>query len=116
MIRGSHFIRIIMIIIKLFPSSVGMYQLLTQGTADIVLDSCTDYWDGTTLRTLTDLDRYTVRLSVCLIICLSIHLSSQRQVVPFSSLLFVGYPVHGVYRVSGRGSTSGKGDMSCFLK
>ncbi|XP_070186267.1 transmembrane protein 94-like isoform X2 [Littorina saxatilis] len=37
--------------------ATGMFQLLTQGTADIVLDSCTDYWDGTTLCTLTDLDR-----------------------------------------------------------
>ncbi|XP_076443312.1 transmembrane protein 94-like isoform X2 [Babylonia areolata] len=35
----------------------GMCQLLTQGTADIVLDSCSDYWDGSTVRTLTDLDR-----------------------------------------------------------
>ena len=49
----------------LFSLSVGMYQLLTQGTADIVLDSCTDYWDGTTLCSLTDLDRYIVSPSVC---------------------------------------------------
>ncbi|KAL8593272.1 hypothetical protein ACOMHN_009926 [Nucella lapillus] len=35
----------------------GMCQLLTQGTADIVLDSCTDFWDGTIVRSLTDLDR-----------------------------------------------------------
>ena len=42
----------------------GMCQLLTQGTADIVLDSCSDYWDGTTLRTLTDLDRSVISLHV----------------------------------------------------
>lgn len=35
----------------------GMFQLLTQGTADIVLDCCIDYWDGTALCTLTDVDR-----------------------------------------------------------
>jgi hypothetical protein len=35
----------------------GMFQLLTQGTADIVLDCCVDYWDGSALCTLTDVDR-----------------------------------------------------------
>nr|KAG5713882.1 hypothetical protein BaRGS_024509 [Batillaria attramentaria] len=37
--------------------SSGMYQLLTQGTADIVLDNCIDYWNGSTLCVLTELDR-----------------------------------------------------------
>ncbi|XP_047738197.1 transmembrane protein 94 [Hyalella azteca] len=32
-------------------------ELLTQGTADIVLDSCSDYWDGSDLTPLTDKDR-----------------------------------------------------------
>lgn len=32
-------------------------QLLTQGTADIVLDCCDDYWDGRDLRPLTAQDR-----------------------------------------------------------
>lgn len=31
----------------------GSLQLLTQGTADIVLDCCDDYWDGKDLKTLT---------------------------------------------------------------
>lgn len=32
-------------------------QLLTQGTADIVLDCCDDYWDGRDLRPLTTQER-----------------------------------------------------------
>ena len=32
-------------------------ELLTQGTADIVLDSCSDFWDGTDICPLTDKDR-----------------------------------------------------------
>ncbi|XP_053682637.1 transmembrane protein 94 isoform X3 [Sabethes cyaneus] len=35
----------------------GSLQLLTQGTADIVLDSCDDYWDGQDLKPLTDKER-----------------------------------------------------------
>ena len=37
--------------------SSGMMQLLSQGTADIVLDSCIDYWDGHDLCPLTPPDR-----------------------------------------------------------
>ncbi|XP_064632802.1 transmembrane protein 94-like isoform X2 [Lineus longissimus] len=35
----------------------GMLQLMTQGTADMLLDLCTDYWDGNDLVPLTDNDR-----------------------------------------------------------
>ncbi|XP_058443987.1 transmembrane protein 94 isoform X3 [Malaya genurostris] len=35
----------------------GSLQLLTQGTADIVLDSCDDYWDGYDLQPLTEKER-----------------------------------------------------------
>ncbi|XP_055605027.1 transmembrane protein 94 isoform X2 [Uranotaenia lowii] len=35
----------------------GSLQLLTQGTADIVLDSCDDYWDGRDLHPLTEKER-----------------------------------------------------------
>lgn len=35
----------------------GSLQLLTQGTADIVLDSCDDYWDGQDLHPLTEKER-----------------------------------------------------------
>lgn len=38
-------------------SSSGAHQLLSQGTADIVLDSCVDYWDGHDLCFLTPSDR-----------------------------------------------------------
>ena len=68
-----------------FSLSVGMYQLLTQGTADIVLDSCTDYWDGTTLCSLTDLDRY-ISVHLCAFtdldvytVYLSIHLCTHTD-------------------------------------
>lgn len=35
----------------------GSTQLLSQGTADIVLDSCVDFWDGDDLSPLTNNDR-----------------------------------------------------------
>ncbi|KAK7004054.1 transmembrane protein 94 [Biomphalaria glabrata] len=35
----------------------GMCQLMTQGTGDLVLDCCTDAWNGTDLQTLTEIDR-----------------------------------------------------------
>lgn len=37
-----------------------MFQLLTQGSADIVLDACTDFWDGDDLCELSENDRYDV--------------------------------------------------------
>ncbi|XP_017785001.1 PREDICTED: transmembrane protein 94 isoform X2 [Nicrophorus vespilloides] len=41
--------------------SSGSMQLLSQGTADIVLDSCVDYWDGYDLCPLTPADRKKVQ-------------------------------------------------------
>lgn len=38
-------------------------QLMTQGTADIVLDCCDDFWDGSDLRPLTAQERK--RAQVC---------------------------------------------------
>ena len=35
----------------------GSCQLLTQGTADIVLSCCTDFWDGHDLTPLTQTER-----------------------------------------------------------
>lgn len=35
----------------------GSHQLLSQGTADIIVDSCVDYWDGYDLCPLTPSDR-----------------------------------------------------------
>lgn len=32
-------------------------QLFSQATGDIALDSCVDFWDGATIRTLTPSDR-----------------------------------------------------------
>lgn len=32
-------------------------QLMSQGTADIILDSCVEYWDGRDLCTLSQSDR-----------------------------------------------------------
>ncbi|KAF5269581.1 hypothetical protein FQR65_LT05919 [Abscondita terminalis] len=37
--------------------SSGSMQLLSQGTADMILDSCIDYWDGHDLCSLTSSDR-----------------------------------------------------------
>ncbi|XP_050510004.1 transmembrane protein 94 isoform X2 [Diabrotica virgifera virgifera] len=37
--------------------STGNMQLLSEGTADIILDSCVDYWDGRDLIPLSNTDR-----------------------------------------------------------
>ncbi|KAJ8916114.1 hypothetical protein NQ315_004481 [Exocentrus adspersus] len=37
--------------------SSGNMQLLSEGTADIILDSCVDYWDGHDLMPLTNSDK-----------------------------------------------------------
>ncbi|XP_045478027.1 transmembrane protein 94 isoform X2 [Harmonia axyridis] len=37
--------------------STNAMQLLSEGTADILLDSCVDYWDGKELCSLTAIDR-----------------------------------------------------------
>lgn len=36
----------------------GCLQLMSQGTADVILDSCVEYWDGHDLFPLTPADRY----------------------------------------------------------
>lgn len=46
-----------------FSSSVvrdkftGEFQMFSQGTADLILEHCTDYWDGHSICPLTDADR-----------------------------------------------------------
>ncbi|XP_046854966.1 transmembrane protein 94-like [Xenia sp. Carnegie-2017] len=35
----------------------GLHQLLSQGSADLILDVCTDFWDGTEVHPLTFLER-----------------------------------------------------------
>lgn len=40
---------------------VGMNQMFSQGTAGLLLDMCSDYWDGSELKPLNDLDRYAPR-------------------------------------------------------
>lgn len=36
----------------------GGLQLLSQGTADVILDSCIEFWDGHDLCPLTESDKY----------------------------------------------------------
>ena len=35
----------------------AMYQLLSRGPADVLLDQCVDFWDGTAVRPLTGQER-----------------------------------------------------------
>jgi hypothetical protein len=39
-------------------SNTGRFQLLSQGTGEILLDACVDYWNGIDLCPLTLADRY----------------------------------------------------------
>lgn len=43
------------VVVKESPG--GSLQLFSQGTADLVLDCCDDYWNGRDLRPLTKEDR-----------------------------------------------------------
>lgn len=38
-------------------STSGRHQLLSQGTGEILLDACVDYWNGEDIRPLTMTDR-----------------------------------------------------------
>lgn len=49
-----------MVAVVVKERSGGGLQLLTQGTADIILDSCIEYWDGHDLCPLSASDRYVV--------------------------------------------------------
>lgn len=33
---------------------IGSYQLLTDGHPSLVMDKCSDYWDGTSLQTMSE--------------------------------------------------------------
>ena len=35
----------------------GMSQILSQGTADVLLDCCSDYWNGEDVSVFTETDR-----------------------------------------------------------
>jgi hypothetical protein len=47
-----------MVAVVMREKSHGDLQLMSQGTADIILDSCVDYWDGHDLCPLSPADRY----------------------------------------------------------
>lgn len=47
-----------MVAVVVRERSGGGLQLLTQGTADIILDSCIEFWDGHDLCPLSASDRY----------------------------------------------------------
>ncbi|XP_063445351.1 transmembrane protein 94-like [Mytilus trossulus] len=46
-----------MVSVVLKDSNSGMSQVLSQGTADILLDCCSDYWNGEDVSTFTESDR-----------------------------------------------------------
>lgn len=46
-----------MVATLLRDKQTGCLQLMSQGTADVILDSCVEYWDGVDLRPLTPTDR-----------------------------------------------------------
>lgn len=58
-LKQSLLIIIIESAVKFIPPffSLGALQLLTQGSADVVLDACSDYWDGTCICPITAFER-----------------------------------------------------------
>lgn len=51
-----------MVAVVVKERSGGGLQLLTQGTADVILDSCIEFWDGHDLCPLSASDRYSISL------------------------------------------------------
>lgn len=39
------------------PPAPGTEQMLSHGTADVVLEACTDFWDGADIYPLSGSDR-----------------------------------------------------------
>lgn len=60
-------------------------QMLTQGTADIVLDCCDDFWDGRDLRPLGSVERKRAQVSFTIA---TVSLKSKIEMV-FSSSGFL---------------------------
>jgi hypothetical protein len=44
----------------LFIYSLGRYQLLSDGNIEIILDNCSDYWDGQGLHVMSEVVRNSV--------------------------------------------------------
>lgn len=42
---------------SLFSYTSGTEQMFSHGTADIILEACTDFWDGTDIYPLSGSDR-----------------------------------------------------------
>lgn len=40
------------------PPNSGTEQMLSHGTADVVLEACTDFWDGADIYPLSGSDRW----------------------------------------------------------
>ena len=38
----------------------AMYQMMSQGTGDLLLDVCSDFWDGCDVIPLTDIERFEI--------------------------------------------------------
>ncbi|XP_065065440.1 transmembrane protein 94-like [Rhopilema esculentum] len=92
---------------KLVPSMVsvvmrenysGMFQLLTQGSADLVLDACTDFWDGDDLCELSNderkkaLDFYQRMSTTGHCIAFSYRPLIERSCVSFNDDIFIECP------------------------
>lgn len=45
------------------PSVVDNVQMLSHGSADLILEACTDFWDGTDIYPLSGSDRYNICLT-----------------------------------------------------
>lgn len=62
-------------------------QMLTQGTADIVLDCCDDFWDGKDLRSLGPQERKRAQVSI--------H-SSNSDYMKLKSYKNIASSLHGI--------------------
>lgn len=47
--------------LPLLPPTSGTEQMLSHGTADVVLEACTDFWDGADIYPLSGSDRWVRR-------------------------------------------------------
>lgn len=67
-----------------YVSSPGTEQMLSHGTADVVLEACTDFWDGADIYPLSGSDRWVRSLPVYLPVSVMGHL--RTTYLPFPLL------------------------------
>ena len=78
--------------------TAGLYQMMSQGTADLLLDVCTDFWDGNNLCPLSDFERLVSRSDLIFLLYVKLYVHQSIVQDLQSSMLVPGEIVNSPYR------------------